>query len=203
MDRVVVYIDGFNLYFGIIERGWRRYLWLDLDALARRLLKPKQSLVATKYFTARVRDDKAKIQRQSTFLQALETLGQVNIYYGRYQRKSKKCKHCKTKWNEYEEKMTDVHLATELMRDAYTNSFDSALIVTADGDLEPPITTIKQDFPNKKIIIVFPPKRDNPHLKTIADDYFRIGRGRLSKCQLPIAVIKPDGFKLVRPKDWQ
>lgn len=88
------------------------------------------------------------------------------------------------------------------MRDAYTNSFDSALIVTADGDLEPLITTIKQDFPNKKIIIVFPPKRDNPHLKIIADDYFRIGRGRLSKCQLPIAVIKPDGFKLVRPKDW-
>jgi len=33
--------------------------------------------------------------------------------------------------------MTDVHLATELMHDAYTNSFDSALIITADGDLEP------------------------------------------------------------------
>jgi len=77
----VVYIDGFNLYFGITERGWRRYLWLNLDALARRLLKPEQKLIATKYFTARVRDDKAKIQRQSTFLQALETMSQVNIYY--------------------------------------------------------------------------------------------------------------------------
>jgi len=99
--------------------------------------------------------------------------------------------------------MTDVRLATGLLRDAYKDSFDTALIVTADGDLEPPITTIKQDFPAKKIIIVFPPKRDNPHLiKTIADDYFRIGRGRLSKCQLPFAVIKPDGFKLVKPKDW-
>jgi len=202
MDRVVVYIDGFNLYFGIIERGWRRYLWLDLDALAHRLLQPKQSLIATKYFTARVRDDKGKIHRQSTFLQALKARGQVNLFYGRYQRKLKQCRHCNAKWNEYEEKMTDVRLATELMRDAYKDIFDVALIITADGDLEPPITTIKKDFPGKKIVLVFPPKRDNPHLRAIADDCFRIGRGSLSKCQLPPLVTKPDGFKLIKPRDW-
>lgn len=159
MMRVAVYIDGYNLYFGIAERGWRRYLWLDLDALARRLLKPKQILVSTKYFTARVREDKAKIRRQSTFLQAIETQGHVDIYYGRYQCKSKQCRHCNAKWNEYEEKMTDVRLATELMRDAYKDVFDIAMIITADGDLEPPITTIKDDFPEKNIILVFPPLR--------------------------------------------
>jgi hypothetical protein len=63
MDRLSVYIDGSNLYFGISDRGWRRYLWLDLAALARRLAKPDQTLAAIKYFTARVREDKAKIRR--------------------------------------------------------------------------------------------------------------------------------------------
>src|SRR3989304_4835741 len=75
MERVIVYIDGFNLYFGICDKGWRRYLWLDLPALATRLLTPGQQLVATKYFTARVRADPGKIRRQSTYLQALEARG--------------------------------------------------------------------------------------------------------------------------------
>ena len=90
MDRVIVYIDGFNLYFGIIERCWHRYLWLDLHALSKRLLKPTQALIATKYFTARVRADKAKNSRQSTYLQAMETLGGVDVHYGRYQKKTKR-----------------------------------------------------------------------------------------------------------------
>ena len=98
--------------------------------------------------------------------------------------------------------MTDVRLATELMRDAYQDIFDVAIIITADGDLEPPIITIKEDFPEKRIIIVFPPKRDNHHLKNIVDAHFRIGRGRLSKSQLPHKVTKPDGFELVRPTNW-
>ena len=64
MERVIVYVDGFNLYFGINAKGWRRYLWLDLSALAASLLRPNQTLIATKYFTALVRADNQKVQRQ-------------------------------------------------------------------------------------------------------------------------------------------
>jgi hypothetical protein len=44
-ERVAAYIDGFNLYFGIREKG-RRHLWLDLERLVHSLLKPHQQLVA-------------------------------------------------------------------------------------------------------------------------------------------------------------
>lgn len=54
MDRVIVYIDGFNLYFGLKSKGWRRYFWLNPQRLTENLLKPGQKLVFTKYFTARV-----------------------------------------------------------------------------------------------------------------------------------------------------
>ena len=54
MDRVIVYIDGFNLYFGLKSKGWRRYFWLNPQKLIENLLKPGQKLVFTKYFTARV-----------------------------------------------------------------------------------------------------------------------------------------------------
>lgn len=34
MSRVIVYIDGFNLYFGLKDAGFKRFYWLDLVALA-------------------------------------------------------------------------------------------------------------------------------------------------------------------------
>ncbi len=46
MERVKAYVDGFNLYHGLKTRHGRKYLWLDLQALAVRLLKPSQHLVA-------------------------------------------------------------------------------------------------------------------------------------------------------------
>lgn len=203
MERVIVYIDGFNLYFGICDKGWRRYLWLDLPALAKRLLGPGQELVAAKYFTARVRADPGKIRRQSTYLQALEARGGLTIHYGRYQEKTKECHNCHATWTEYEEKMTDVRMASELLRDAYSDLYDTALIVSADADLRPPMEIIGLDYPSKRIVVAFPPGRDSYHLREIANEHFRIGRGRLSKSQLPPTVKKADGYVLNRPVEWQ
>jgi hypothetical protein len=62
---------------------------------------------------------------------------------------------------------------------------------------------VKADFPGKKVVIVFPPSRDSFHLRAIAPGFFRIGRGLLSKSQLPRSVRKPDGYLLHRPAEWQ
>ena len=202
MNRAIVYIDGFNLYFGLCDKGWRRYLWLDLAQLASRLLKPDQTLAGVKYFTARVRADPAKVQRQATYLQALDVRGGVSIYYGRYQQRSRNCRNCNAVWTEYEEKMSDVRLAVELVKDAYTSQFDTAIIVSADADLQPPLELIRQSFPSKRVVAVFPPARDSHHLSVIAHESFRIGRARLSKSQFPPVIAKPDGFLLRRPNEW-
>ena len=42
MKRVIAYVDGFNLYHGLRAKGWKRFYWLNLPALVRRLLKPDQ-----------------------------------------------------------------------------------------------------------------------------------------------------------------
>ena len=44
MERVTVYIDGFNLYYGLREKGWRRYYWLNLRRLSENILDPHQTL---------------------------------------------------------------------------------------------------------------------------------------------------------------
>jgi len=32
-ERLVFYVDGFNLYFGLKERRWRKYYWLNLQEM--------------------------------------------------------------------------------------------------------------------------------------------------------------------------
>jgi len=49
-QRVIVYIDGYNLYFGLNAKGWRDLLWLDLTKFAGSLVDCNQILVHTKYF---------------------------------------------------------------------------------------------------------------------------------------------------------
>ena len=54
MQRVMVYVDGFNLYFGLKSKGWKRYQWLDLRRLSENLLQAEQRLAGVRYFTARI-----------------------------------------------------------------------------------------------------------------------------------------------------
>ena len=118
MQRVVVYIDGFNLYYGLRAKGWQRYYWLDLYRLSDNLLRPRQRLVAVRYFTARVSPesrDPDKPIRQSAYLEALDTLPNLCIHYGYHQVKKIICHQCGATRKTYEEKMTDVNIAMEVL----------------------------------------------------------------------------------------
>ena len=69
-QRVIVYIDGFNFYYGLRKDiRWKKYYWLDIVKLFEMFMRPNQELVAVKYFSARV-DDIDQSLRQSAFFQA-------------------------------------------------------------------------------------------------------------------------------------
>src|SRR5579872_316569 len=139
--RVIAYIDGFNLYYGLKESDWRRFLWLDLVALAQSLILPDQDLVLTKYFTSRIISPFEKQKRQSTYLEALQTHcgNRLKMYFGHYQHDPWTCNKCGAIEQVPSEKKTDVNIAVEVMTDAFSNTFDTCLIVTADSDLVPPM----------------------------------------------------------------
>src|SRR5665647_1809642 len=96
-ERVIAYIDGFNLYFGIKEAGFSNCKWLNLKKLVSDLLTPSQYLVEVKYFTSRVSNAPDKQKRQSNYIEAIETSG-VTIYYGHYQSSTITCKNCHAIW---------------------------------------------------------------------------------------------------------
>ena len=71
--RVALYIDGFNLYFGLKESGLRRFYWYDPVGLGHRLLKTGQTLGTVHLFTSRITPapkDPDKHRRQAAWLEA-------------------------------------------------------------------------------------------------------------------------------------
>lgn len=202
MDRVVFYIDGFNLYFGLRSKYGRKYIWLNIEELSERLLKPQQEIIEIKYFTARITHNQNKSRRQNLYLDALETLSKVSIFYGQYLINEHECPHCLHKEKIPTEKMTDVNIATHLLVDAFTDKYDVAILVSADSDLVGPIEQIKRLFPQKKVVIAFPPDRDSFKLKSVAHAYFRIGKKKFQQSQFPNIVISKNGYRLQRPTTW-
>jgi len=206
MSRVMVYVDGFNLYFGLRSKGWRKHYWLNLQALATALLKPGQTLECVHYFTSRIRANGRNLpdmQRQTTYLEALDTLPGLQLHFGHYLEKPKQCRQCGAQWMDYEEKMTDVNIAVQLLSDAFDDRFDTALLISGDSDLTTPVNKLRTQFPAKRLIVAFPPDRQSFELKKAANATFTIGETNLRQSQLPAQVQRADGFILQRPAHWQ
>lgn len=205
MSRVISYIDGFNLYFGLKNKGWKRYYWLDLPGLCERFLRPEQQLERTHYFTSRIRDNGRNTtdqKRQSTYIDALRSRG-VKVHEGHYLEKKRQCRQCKCTWADYEEKMTDVNIAVQLLSDAFDDAFDTAFLVSGDSDLTTPIERVLARFPQKQIVVLFPPDRHSSQLKRAATGYLAIPEAKLRASQLPDRLTTATGFVLERPGSWK
>lgn len=212
--RTKVYVDGFNLYHALKERNWRQYYWLDVVKFAERLAGGRR-LCKTEYFTARIKgrhssdsaqmaaEREAKRLRQQAYLQALETLKWLEITYGHYRVNPAKCRSCKARYGRPEEKMTDVNIATKLLVDAFTDRIDEAIIVSADSDLVPAIRAVREHFPQRSVIVAFPPGRYTSQLDSASSEIREVRESNLRDCQLNGEIVRPNGFVLRRPPEWQ
>jgi hypothetical protein len=75
-----VYIDGFNLYYGLLRGTPHR--WLDLEQFCDSLL-PKNDVRKIYYFTAKVDarpNDPGQPTRQLAYLNALTSLRRVEVH---------------------------------------------------------------------------------------------------------------------------
>jgi uncharacterized LabA/DUF88 family protein len=201
MKRLNFYVDGFNLYFGMVEAGFIDCKWLDIQLFAETLKQPFHDVRSVKYFTSRLSHNFEKQQRQNIYLDALGTTP-VQIIYGQYRSQLTECTVCGNNFYDQKEKMTDVNIATQLIKDAFMDQFDEAILVSGDSDLVPPIKLIKELFPQKGIRIAFPPKRVSNELTKVSDGTFQIGHKKLQDSQLPGIIVTKYGQHLERPKSW-
>jgi uncharacterized LabA/DUF88 family protein len=203
--RVGVYVDGFNLYYGLRSLAGRRYLWLDLPALARRLLKPGQELAAVRYFSAHVRGEPDALLRQKTYMAALRGQG-VEVVLGRFQEQWARCRRCDLSWRTYEEKQSDAALAAGIVSDVALGLVDVVLLVSADADLCAAIEAVRAVDARRgtktRVVTVFPPGRRSDGLRRASDAWFPLGEAVIRQSQLPALVQSRDGGVHHRPAYW-
>lgn len=200
-ERVVVYIDGFNLYFGMTS-VYPDIKWLNVELLAQNMIKPHQTLVAVKYFTSLVSNNPSKEKRQRDYISALKTTNTI-IIYGHYKSKPKSCFSCHHTWNDNEEKMTDVNIAVHMLTDAMDDVYDMAMLISGDSDLVPPIRAVHSKFPTKRVMVAFPPNRHNNSVKNVSKGNLIIGKQALKQSQFQNPIMLPNGFVLKKPTEWQ
>lgn len=180
MQRVTVYIDGFNFYYGLkriksIDRDWQKYYWIDYVKLFEQFVGIDQELVKVLYFTASPLNP-SKNSRQSALLNANRMLNpdRFEIIRGKYIGKTLECPHCKYAISKPEEKRTDVNLSVRMMGDCMMDKTDVLILVSADSDLIPPIEFIQNNYQDKKVKVYFPPSNFSNDLK----DNIRRHRGK-------------------------
>ncbi|MEI6308955.1 MAG: NYN domain-containing protein [bacterium] len=201
--RAITYIDGFNLYFGLRSQGWKRYYWLNIQLLAKNLLSAGFTLVATKYFTTYVKGPPDKKKRQSTFIEALRTLSDFEFFFGHYLTNPYRCHQCGYKEMIPKEKRTDVNIAVEILTDAYSDRFDVALLISGDSDLEPALSKVRNEFPEKQVFVAFPPNRVSKNLETVAHEVCQIRGTILDRSMFPDRLVNQSGYELTRPVQWE
>lgn len=202
-QKVIIYIDGFNFYYGL-RNGWKKYYWLDIVKLFESFINENQELVAVKYFSASSTDDAQRL-RQNAFFQANKQNPKFNLILGKYLKKSITCFNCQNEIRTFEEKETDVRIATQIVSDAYKKKCDISIVVSADSDMLPAVQ-LAQEAGNK-VFIYFPPHQRSNDLATFVNGkpiFLQRYESRFKKSLLPDEItLKENNFVLSIPKEWK
>jgi hypothetical protein len=219
--RTVIYIDGFNLYYRMLKQR-PSYKWLNPLALAQAALQPGHQISRVNYYTARISQRAQNPDapaRQTIYLSALGSVPEVQVHEGNFLTSEPwmslttppAAKPNGYVWNhpvpnvvkviKTEEKGSDVNLATHLVRDAFLNIFDVAVLITNDSDLVEPIKVVRQET-NKRVGLLVPVKYPTASLMQAASFYLRLRPGHLAQAQFPEHVVCPDGRTVTRPPSW-
>lgn len=161
-ERVMIFIDGSNLYYSLKNLGIDK---IDFEKLLT-ILKKDKLLVSTFYYNAPLNINiKPKTYwGQQKFFDELRKIPDFNVVLCRLR------KHKRKDGNYvFDVKGDDVHLAVDLVSGAYENIYDTAIIVSGDEDFVPAIK--KAQKLGKKIINAYFKSSSSASLKKTCNDF--------------------------------
>jgi uncharacterized LabA/DUF88 family protein len=219
--RTVVYIDGFNLYYRMLKAR-PEFKWLNPKLLADRILDERHVVAKVNYYTARISsrvNDPEAPARQGTYLKALATVPEIEVHEGNFMISEPwmplvvppQARPVGYPWAlpapevvkvlKSEEKGSDVNLGVHLVRDAFLDRFDVAMVLTNDSDLVEPIRIVTAEV-GKRVGLFAPVKYPNQSLKSVASFQLHIRPGHLAQSQFPSPIVLRDGTHLHKPVSW-
>ena len=217
MKKTRVYIDGYNLYYGLLKgTSWK---WLDLELFSKGLLNPDHEIVSIVYFTAPVKThphDPAALDRQKIYLQGLSKNPLIKTVLGYYTKNDtllpfsdERCGQCDVVKDGFvpvkklEEKRSDVNIAVAMLLDAVRTDTESFVLITGDSDQVGAIEALRYEL-GKSVLVFNPHPGLSQHLKRAASYYKNIPRDLSAKCQLPDEIpVGTHGNVVRRPEAWK
>ncbi len=203
-ERLICFVDGFNLYHALDSLRQQHLKWLDLRKLFSHFVRSKSQIITqVLFFSAYPTWKPDSYHRHRLYVSALMASGVIPVM-GHFKKKSKMCLKCGAKWEGHEEKETDVNLALALLDLAYKDMYDRALVLSRDSDLAPAIRKVKQNFPEKQITILAPHNyRHSAELIKAADDHTTISLKHISTSLFPAHIYDVGGNLVVeRPLEY-
>lgn len=177
--RTIVFVDGYNLYYGLLRGSTLK--WLDLYKLfSNHVLDSTAEVLEIRYYTAPVlknmSDDPDSGTRQRTYLQALRKMppSKVRIIEGKiqqttpYQRlvtpiaAAPELKMVQV--YDFNEKKSDVNLASDMISGAWKGEYDQLVLCGNDSDHEGALATIREHRPHIRIGLVAPIKGNDSRM---------------------------------------
>lgn len=211
---LIVYIDGFALYKGLLQRKHNDLKWLDLERFARKLF-PKNEVVGVKFFTAALKpltNDPGVGERQQHYWRALRTTS-VEIVEGNFlftkpwlplhPEVHDEVGHVLTvRVKRPEEKGTDVALASHLIFDAIEGAAEAFAVITNDSDLVAPVRMLTARGHQVHLVSVAGSQYNKAFDAAGIKSVRQIRRGLLVASQFPDSVRGADGQGIKKPKEW-
>ena len=168
-ERVTVFIDGANLFFTLKDDF--ENLNLDFNLLAHKLVDDRR-LVRTYYYTAlpdqRLHPD--RYAKQMRFLDALREKPYFTVILGRLE----------SRGNTYVEKGVDIALAVDMLQMAYSDAYDTAILVSGDGDLSKVVEIVQRM--GKHVENASTPSCLSYHLRNVCDKTVILNKDFLKNC---------------------
>lgn len=218
--RVVVFIDGFNLYHAVQNNFSPRYKWCNLRKLVTQFIDVETDVIKQIYFfTAYCTWDKGKLKRHKDYVKILREYCGVYSVFGKYRRVKRgfsrpmpifkivprflKPLIQKLTYLTYEEKETDVNMALKIVELGFLNQYDHAIILSGDSDLIGAIKTIRRNFPDKKFTNLLPIKAKGWILQKASDNRHQIEASHFHNALLPDEITLRSGEIIQMPEKYQ
>jgi len=170
-ERVVIFIDGSNFYFGLKNLFGRANI--DFQKFSQ-ILAENRKLIRTYYYNAPIIKelDEDRYRRQQKFFERLKNTPYLTLKLGRLVNRN----------GVYVEKGIDIKIAIDMLNLAYNNVYDTAILVSGDGDFVDAVEGVK-DL-GKHVEHAYFQSGQSQHLRQSCDRYIKLTRELLEPCLL-------------------
>lgn len=148
-NRVIVFIDGNNLYHRLKENSW--ITWINVGSLAKRLAG-QRTLIHVYYYNSPPPNGKSHTKSGNKYLDEVKKTPNVTFRPSRLQATEKVDEY--GHYHSFVEKGGDTAITTDMVSLAASDQYDVAILVTNDGDYEPACRQIKEIW-GKGIEVVY------------------------------------------------